>query len=260
MRISACAFSHMGKMRKNNEDNFNFNGMVPGDDLLARGVKICASFEENCAFAVCDGMGGEQFGEIASRIAAEAFTPFVNCFSEKTLGTYVKQANDRVCAMMRDKKVRSGSTVSAAAFNGDTVFVANLGDSRIFRVAPDGLIQLSHDDTNIQLMIDNGNITAREAESVRIRPYLTQYLGIFDNETTLEPNFQTLPLNPGDTFLLCSDGLTDMLENSAIHSSIALAPDLLAAGRNLLEETLATRAKDNVTFIIIKAEEDSYGQ
>lgn len=255
MKIRACAFSHMGKMRKNNEDNFNFNGTVPQDDALARGVRAYACFDRDCAFAVCDGMGGEQFGEYASRIAAESFTPFVKAFNEETLGDYVKRANDGVCAMMNEKKARSGSTFAAISFSKDSVFVANLGDSKIFRIEGDRLTQLSHDDTNIQMMIENGNIPADQAGSIRIRPYLTQYLGIFENEMVAEPNFQTLPIKAGETFLLCSDGLTDMLDNNTILSVITPAPDLLAAGQDLLEETLKTRAKDNVTFIVIKVEE-----
>jgi len=253
--IDYAYFCHMGHLRRNNEDNYWCCGdMLPekhdGASVIQTGH---TSSGDSAVLALFDGMGGESCGETASWLGARA------CGEEAAVSVdLIRQdpkrfwpeacvrMNHAVCAYAAMHKIRSmGSTMAGMAFGEDQITACNLGDSRIYLLEEKGLRQLSLDHNAGHAFFG--------------KPPLTQYLGLPEQEMLLEPHLEALPVKEGMTFLLCSDGLTDMLSDSAICLTLrknSLSPSRCAS--LLLDQALAAGGKDNVTGIICRIVPASY--
>lgn len=250
MNYYSCCGSHIGRVRGNNEDNLNQNGWTPNDYDLEVGFVRTINVKDSFSACVCDGMGGESYGERASRFAAETFSNFLKIDSEEMLREFTDKANRGVCKMMVEKNARIGTTFAGVFLSGNYAYISNLGDSKIFKIADGGIEQLSVDHTELQVMIENKVITPEQAESGRFRNCLTQNLGIFEDEMILEPSFSCCAANDGDRFLICSDGLTDMLKKDEILSVVLKSSDLEQAVIELIKTALGRGGKDNITVVL----------
>lgn len=249
MIIEAACGCNIGRIRKNNEDNFYFCGrMLPQDNNGLRTVYTQkVRLDEIPLFAVLDGMGGEEAGEAASYIAAQTadrlaaqlkkFLIAPRDFLEQ-LCTEMNRAVCRESAKLTFG--RMGSTVAALLFFGDQPYVCNLGDSRVYRLRDNELLQLSVDHVEA---IPPG---------VGRKPRLMQHLGIFEDEMRLEPHVAKGTAEKGDIFLLCSDGLTDMLTSVEICTILKENRSVKRAAEKLIGLALEHGGKDNVTVIICK--------
>ena len=263
--IDAACGSDTGRIRTNNEDNFCFNGVfLPQDNAGQRPPLALSGFRpaDEC-MAVFDGMGGGEHGEAASFAAAECLCGLLRGErgDAETEG-YLERLTERTNQAVFDKSralsaSHMGTTQAILLFHGSRVYACNVGDSRIFGLRGDRLLQISRDHTDEEYMRERG-ITGR-------RPRLTQHLGMDPAAICLEPHIARGNLQTGDAYLICSDGLTDMVEPERIRrilSGNSRAPDCV---ERLIGAALDGGGRDNVTVIVIKILEkqttqgDGYG-
>lgn len=250
--ISACAASNVGKRRLNNEDNFYINGQIVNSLKDAH-----ASISDTSCFigAVCDGMGGEAAGEVASQIAVKTVEDFEkhliyeNC-SDSIIEKTINAANKSICDEITKCKKRMGTTFTLIGFNNNTVTLSNIGDSRIYRYSDGVLDQLSHDHTEAQTMVDAGIVTKEQSMKLKEKHRLTQHLGIFPYEMIIEPYTVRLDAKNNDRYLLCSDGLTDMLTEPEIKALLDKGETLENTVDLLISSALEKGGKDNVTVLL----------
>ena len=247
----------MGKVRKNNEDNFYFDGKCL--ELENRGLKHPVCFEgtlsHGLSFAIFDGMGGESYGERAAyaaarqmqltqRAAADFYIP-----EKKYLQRLVAQLDEAVVRCQEAAWTpRMGSTMVSLYFSGRWIYVCNVGDSRAYRLRDREFLQLTED-----------HACKRPEEGMAKAP-LTRFLGYGSQDALLEPHIAKGEIQPNDLYLICSDGLTDMLSNFDISNIMLSAADPESCVRELIRAALDNGGKDNVTAIVCRlvAEEADY--
>ncbi len=253
LRIESACNCNIGRVRVNNEDNFYFAGRIlPVENKgLKASVSLEAPLSGEVVFGIFDGMGGEKFGEEASYAAAKTAVE-----KREELSGYVLPARDclnslldamnrAVCGRAEELKAsRMGTTAVMMLFSGNYAYVANLGDSRAFRLRNGELLQLSVDHTDAAFLQGQG-IAGR-------RPRLTQHLGIPPEEMVLEPYIAKGEIREGDRYLLCSDGLTDMLSNMEICALMNEAGSICSLTDKLVEAALEKGGRDNVTVIAVQ--------
>ena len=212
-------------------------------------------------FAVADGMGGHRGGDVASAMTREALED-LDLPPEGSLAALVekiKAANravlDRGAA---EGALRGmGTTLTAVLTDGDRAHVAHVGDSRAY-LHRDGVLQrLTEDHTLVQRMVREGKITADQAERHPQRSVLTRALGV---EEDLPVDELTLDMHPGDRILICSDGLTGMLDEERIGEILESEPDPQGACDRLVEEANGAGGEDNITVIVIEARDGDEGE
>ena len=238
--VSYVCVSDIGRLRKINQDNF----IADGEYLRQHEAKmepLRGRFEGGAPLfvGIFDGMGGEECGEVASLLAAEtAASVTVGEDTVETLLSFCDRANQKICDYAEANHVESmGTTGAMLLFTEDGITLCNIGDSRIFRYAEGGLSQISVDHTAPYL--------------VGGKPPLSQNLGIPPEEMRIEPYVAKGQYTDQDIFLICSDGLTDMVSNEEI-SRILAENDLEAAEQELLSAALQNGGRDNVTIILCK--------
>lgn len=265
MKISAAARVNVGKVRKNNEDNLYFNGKVLDESIRELPFSDSLEADGNAfTFAVCDGMGGEQAGEEASLLGVNVFGKWYaeheadGGFSaqttdwDKKIGEYCRTASEKVYALSKQTGGRSGCTFVNITLSDDSLMFANVGDSRLYAYCDKRLIQLSEDHTLASLMQKSGALTAEQARVSPDRNKLTRYIGAAPDDSNMAPfTGQIISLRKGDRFLLCSDGLTDMLSDKDIADILAANSDDNTAADKLLEKALENGGRDNCTIILI---------
>ena len=247
----ACA-CHTGKIRSNNEDNLYFDGKILEEihSGLGKGIAKSILLSESSAFAVFDGMGGEESGEKASYEAAARFAEVLK--DKQDFLVRPRDLLNDVCLQMNGAVLqaseklpfgRMGSTVVSLLFSRDEVHVCNLGDSRAFRLRDKELMQLTQD--HVEML-------PAYADGQKRKPALSQYLGVRPEELTLEPYIAKGELRSGDQYLLCSDGLTDMVRNVEICSILEREDNTLDCVDALVRAALQGGGKDNITVILCR--------
>jgi PPM family protein phosphatase len=202
-------------------------------------------------FVVADGMGGAQAGEVASKTAADAFDrDLPDGPPEYFLRETIEAANRRIHELAREDPSRAGmgTTITAAIVDAqkEEVAIGHVGDSRAYRLRRGKLEQLTRDHSLVEEMRRKGQITDAQAEDHPQRSIITRALG---PEPEVEVDLQTVPAAPGDVFLLCSDGLTTMVDEGRIASVLASTPSIRDAVRNLVDEANGAGGRDNITAL-----------
>jgi serine/threonine protein phosphatase PrpC len=236
--VDCAGVSHVGQVRRVNEDSW-----------LAR--------PDAGLFAVADGMGGHQRGDVASRMVVDALADLPPAPDARTMRERVETALAAVNRGLRpaDGKVVSGSTVVVLLVCGRHFAALWAGDSRLYRAGPDGFVQVTRDHSLVQELVDSGGLTQEAARGHQLSNRITRAVGAAA-ELLLE-GVQG-ELKPGDVFLLCSDGLTRHVEDAEIRAALeGLRPQ--AAADQLLDMTLARGGADNVTVVAlsIRATDDA---
>ena len=258
MRYSAAAKSDVGRKRHGNEDNF----------CLAPDIGL---------FVVADGMGGHAAGEVASRLAVDTIQEWVaKCLSGSDaaiVGTPepmrsreasflldgIQSANRIIyeTAQSRPEYAGMGTTVVSALAVNDHVALAHVGDSRIYRVRGEQIVQLSRDHSLVQQQVDRGIISAREAQGSQYKHLITRALGL---EESVEVDLVEQPVLPGDLLLLCSDGLSDLLEDEEMLAIVRdHADNLEKACQVLVDRANYKGGDDNITTLLIQAQAGDRG-
>jgi PPM family protein phosphatase len=230
LRLVVGAASDVGRVRDHNEDAF----LV--DDQLG-------------LFAVADGMGGHQAGEVASATALEALRAAVT--SGEGIRDAVTSANDAVYEKSTtDDRLRGmGTTLTAGTLAaGDTLLLGHVGDSRAYALRDHQLERLTTDHSLVEELIQAGELTEAQAEHDPRRSMITRALGI---EPSVDVDLYPIQVHDGDRLLLCSDGLTGMVGEDEIEEVLTQEHDPTQAARRLVDEANAAGGIDNITVLIV---------
>jgi len=209
-------------------------------------------------FAIADGMGGARAGEVAAGIAAAALTEAsLDVSGEASLEAIIAEANRRVWERSIADPLTAGmGTTMTVAFvdeRAERVVLGHVGDSRAYRLRGDTLEQVTTDHSLVAELVQSGVLTPEEAERHPQRSAITRAVG---TERAIEADVFGIPAETGDLFLLCSDGLTDMLSEQEITASIVEADrDPVAAARALVTAANARGGEDNITVVLFELAE-----
>ncbi len=208
-------------------------------------------------FAIADGMGGAQAGEVASQLAIERFAhEFARQDGEDATVRLVRaarEANAEIHELSQADARRAGmgTTLTAAYVGGDQVFVVHVGDSRAYRLRDGELVRITEDHSLVEELLRQGRLTAEEAEEHPQRSIITRALG---PEPEVDVDTFAVDAQDGDVYLLCSDGLSSMLSEQAIAEILRANPVLSAAADALVAAALAAGGRDNVTVVLFRVE------
>jgi protein phosphatase len=228
------------------------------DTGRARRANEDAYFARSPLFVVADGMGGAQAGEVASRVAVEAFERGLGdigeASAEQLLAERVLEANVRIHEMSQASQDRAGmgTTITAAHVGDHDVAVAHVGDSRAYRLRGDEFQRLTDDHSLVEEMRRRGQLTAQEADEHPQRSIITRALG---PERDVLVDTYSWRGEAGDIYLLCSDGLTSMVPEARIADVVRDASSLRDAGRRLIAAANDAGGRDNITVVLFELEE-----
>ncbi len=215
-----------------------------------------ALFSRAPIFAVADGMGGAQAGEVASAIAVEAFEPErgEGVGPEGYLRDTAQAANRQIFELAQGDESRSGmgTTLTAALVSGDEVSLGHVGDSRAYLYRAGELSQLTNDHSLVEELRRQGKLTASEAAEHPQRSVITRALG---PEPEVVVDTMTVRGRAGDVYILCSDGLTTMIADGELQSILDRNEDLDSAARHLVRAANERGGRDNITVILFRLED-----
>ena len=237
LRVDDAAYrTDVGKQRSANEDSL---------------------FTRNPVFVVADGMGGAQAGEVASKAAAESFDrELPQAPPERILEETIKAANRAIHAQaQKDPELAGMGTTTTAAIvdaEAEEVAIGHVGDSRAYRYREGKLERLTRDHSLVEEMRRKGQLTEAQAEDHPQRSIITRALG---PEPEVEVDLQTVPAAAGDVFLICSDGLTTMLDDEHIARLLGRASSMQSAVRALVDEANRAGGRDNISVVAFRLED-----
>lgn len=237
MILRTVAVSDRGKARENNED-----AVHAGPRLVA----------------VADGVGGGPSGEVASEIVIRTLAALDAGPGPASPAEALREAVDAANRGIReaieaDPRLEGmGTTLTAMLANGDGLDLVHVGDSRAYAWRDGALTQLTRDDTYVQGLVDKGVISAAEARAHPQRALVTQAV----HGAGLSPTYAVVTPRAGDRFLLCSDGLSDYVDDAAIAQTLREQSDLADCAQQLVQLALAAGAPDNVSVILADVETD----
>jgi protein phosphatase len=226
-----AALSDVGMKREGNEDSY---------------------VELPPLFAVADGMGGAQAGEVASGIVAETLAAAAERdVLPDELADAVQEANARIHSMAKEDKSLEGmgTTTTAGWVGKDTLRIAHVGDSRAYRLRDDGLEQLTEDHSLVGGLVRLGKLTPAEAEQHPQRSVILRAVGV---EPSVEVDLAEHDLADGDVYLFASDGLTSMVRDEVIHEALLMAASLAEAAELLIGLANASGGHDNITAVLFR--------
>jgi protein phosphatase len=226
------------------------------DTGRARRANEDAFFAHAPVFAVADGMGGAQAGEVASRTVVDCLRRGLpdGRSPEERLAALAEEANGLIHRKAAEDEQRAGmgTTLTAAYVDEDAVSFGHVGDSRAYLFRDQTLQQLTNDHSLVGEMVRRGKLTAEQAEEHPQRSIITRALG---PEPTVEVDHMTTYARDGDVFLLSSDGLTSMIGDDAIERILREASDLATAGHGLIDAANAAGGRDNITVVLFRVED-----
>jgi len=215
-----------------------------------------AYFARTPLFAVADGMGGARAGEVASRMVVERLERGLaddGGRAEERLAAVAAQANDEIhrLASSDDERAGMGTTLTAAYAGDGEVSFAHVGDSRGYRLRQGELSQLTKDHSLVRELVDRGKLTELEAKDHPQRSVITRALG---PEAAVNVDSFTVTAQPDDVFLLCSDGLTSMVEQHVMGDILREPTSLAEAGQGLIDAANDRGGRDNITVVLFRLE------
>ncbi|WP_251208726.1 Stp1/IreP family PP2C-type Ser/Thr phosphatase [Acetatifactor aquisgranensis] len=206
-------------------------------------------------FLVADGMGGHNAGEYASKVTVETIVEYIADSPEtdaaRIFDGAIHSANARIRRLAAASSLLAGmgTTVVAATCEGDRLSVANVGDSRLYIVGRRGIRQITRDHSWVEEMVQRGGIGREEARNHPDKNIITRAVGA---EDTVKADFFSVRLEEGDTVLMCTDGLTNMLEDEEIRMIMNGARDIVERAQELVEAANDNGGKDNISVILIE--------
>ncbi|MBE7025632.1 MAG: Stp1/IreP family PP2C-type Ser/Thr phosphatase [Ruminococcaceae bacterium] len=240
--IAFAAKTDIGKVRKINQDYY------------------LASADKPYLFILCDGMGGHKSGEVASRAAAESIETYIRMHStldlddtkaERVLKGAVSYANNIVStrASSHEDYTGMGTTTDVCMLDFDMLYIAHVGDSRVYLLREGKLSQLTTDHSYVEELVQSGLITEKEAMSHPDKNVITRAVG---TNRTVECDFISTEIHQDDILLMCSDGLSNMLTESEIKNMLISDENPEQVVDNLIRCANDNGGRDNITAIVIK--------
>ena len=240
-----AAASNVGKVRDENQDSF----------LVEPELGL---------FLVSDGMGGHRGGGLASKIVAEDLPPMIESMIESRLDTLKTRSATAVGSLLKKALAEQsrqlqmegtsengykdmGATVAVALLIGERAYIANVGDSRIYRLRRNKLRQLTKDHSVVSELLDQGRIEPKEADEHDAQGQITRYIGM---EERAHPYVRSFLLKEGDRLLLCTDGLTDLVADEAIAGILGRDSGCQAVCKTLVKAANAAGGTDNITVVV----------
>jgi len=231
----STGLSHPGRKRRRNEDAW-----------------VC----HPPLFAVADGMGGARGGEIASRVAATALGESVDGSGEARVVALIQQANRQVYDRAREDSDAAGmgTTITVALFENSIVSIGHVGDSRAYLIRDRKVDQLTEDHSLVAELVRTGRLSPEEAESHPQRSVITRALG---TDPDVDVDSFSVEAKPDDVFLICSDGLTSMLDDESIFDVVERnRDDLDTAAEELVAAANRNGGEDNITVVFFEVVEE----
>jgi len=249
-KVRCFGVSDPGLKRENNEDAFL---------MVTAGDKGCDTGKLGNLFVVADGMGGHAAGETASRMACQAMRVYYRTREdpaehvEETLARIIEATSRKILdhALKNPALSGMGTTLSVLVLRSDKAIIAHVGDSRIYRLRSTDLEQLTKDHTQVQVLVEMGRLTQEEALTHPMRHVITHAVGTRKGHDDIFTSRQTVL--PGDRFLMCSDGLHDMVAKDVIEQSLSSGRSPETICKDLLDKALENGGGDNVTILCIFA-------
>lgn len=239
--IKTFSVTNIGKRRKLNQD-FVYTSEEPVGHLPN-------------LFVVADGMGGHKAGDYASKLAVTTMVEEIagsdETIPEKLLGRAIETANGKVreSAERMPELEGMGTTVVAASCDGDTLSIANVGDSRLYIVSGHEIRQITRDHSWVEEMVRRGGLGRDEARNHPDKNIITRAVGA---EDTIKVDFFSVKLKEGDLILMCTDGLTNMLEDEEIRMILDGARDIVEKAEELVRRANENGGMDNISVILIE--------
>lgn len=242
--ITAFGETHKGMVRPSNQDSFAIKSLEDGAVLAV----------------VCDGMGGQAGGNIASRNAVNIITQHVSSnyrpsydgnSIRNTMLSAVAAANALVFDMAKKKEELAGmgTTVVACLVKNGCAHILHAGDSRAYHISGGNINLVTRDHSVVQMMLDKGEITPEEAREHPQKHFITRALGV---NATLDTDYAEISLTEGQTILICTDGLTNHLQEAELLQTLQTAEQNLAPQR-LINKANDHGGKDNITAVVLCA-------
>lgn len=237
IRVVSAAATHVGHVRATNEDSI----------LNAPPI-----------YLVADGMGGHNAGEVASAIAVEEFEKLTiqENVTVEQLGEALRSAATRIGELGGESTLGAGTTVAVVAtmvLDGVGYWVVlNLGDSRVYRLSGEIFEQVSVDHSVVQELMDRGELTAEQAKIHPYRHMVTRALGAGPES---DPDYWLIPAEAGDRMLICSDGLTGEVDDTAIERLLRSPADVRTLSQDLVGRALDGGGHDNISVVVVEAVE-----
>ena len=252
--IKSSGKTDIGLFRENNEDSYLI--VDPGNE--AYDVS-----HSGLLFAVADGMGGHAAGEVASKMACEGLLEYYEpgiaqetessdlVYGLEQLRRVIHRTNEEIYQYAQTHLEFSGmgTTLSVLVLFPECAIIGHVGDSRIYRFRNRNLKQLTMDHTEVQAMIDSGHLTPEEASVHPFRHALLQAVGAMAELETIDTGIESV--QPGDLYLLSTDGLHDSISDEDIEQTLGETGDIHIACDRLVDLALKKRGRDNITLIII---------
>lgn len=240
--MKACAKTDVGMKRSINQD------------FLYCSEASVGSFQN--LFIVADGMGGHKAGDQASKLCVRTMTDYVKNSEHKTpVMTFeeaVQMTNEAIYAQAQSNTAFEGmgTTMVACTFEDKTMYVANIGDSRLYLLR-DKIRQITDDHSFVEELVKNGKLTESEARIHPQKNIITRALGI---NSKVHADYFEITVQSGDIVLMCSDGLSNMLDDDDMEYIILHSSDLEQAGEKLVSEANKNGGDDNITVLLIEVE------
>ncbi len=206
-------------------------------------------------FIVADGMGGHKAGEYASRAAVETIADYISQSDSglvvATIRKAIGEANKAILkeAIVDIEKEGMGTTIVAATLKEDKLLVANVGDSRLYIINQNGIRQVTVDHSYVEEMVRSGRLARSEARNHPDRNKITRAVGVFPK---IDVDFFETKVEPGDTILLCTDGLSSMVEDDEIKRIVLGQRDIVEKTETLIETANRNGGTDNITVMLIE--------
>ncbi len=259
--VQSVVVNNKGRIRKNNEDNFYMHGAYMAREAMDEGAFLHGSSKDAVQlYAVCDGMGGADSGEEASHCAVKELSlrkeEHPGWMNQRRMTDAIRSISDTVYEEAEKRGQRSGTTIVMMLLKNGYAQFSNVGDSRIYRFRDQRLAQISLDHSKVQRMISMGILTPEQARKDPSRHVITQYLGM-PPEMKASPYYAVdAELRSGDVILLCSDGLSDMVEDAQMEAIMQNQKDLRSCAQELLNAALMNGGRDNVTIMLVQVTEE----
>ena len=240
--MRAYGKTDVGRVRENNQDAF-----------------ICGRLSDDALFVVvCDGMGGANGGNVASALAVKVISDrIMDVYREGLASASVRNLLESAIAAanveifdtaMADLELRGmGTTVVAAILDGRALYLAHVGDSRAYLAGPERLEQLTRDHSIVQAMVEKGQLTQDEAKNHPRKHFITRALGV---EETVECDYMELTVPEQSRLLICTDGLTNMVESEDIFALVQ-SGEASEAPERLIHAANMAGGSDNITAVVI---------
>lgn len=239
--MKTFSMTHVGMRRETNQD-YMYTSEIPVGNLPN-------------LFLVADGMGGHAAGDYASRFTVEKVVDYARQSAKREpvaiLRAAVKEANELLLAQASTdpQKEGMGTTLVAAIVDNDRLYVANVGDSRLYVLNQEKIVQITRDHSLVEEMVRLGEMDKEEAKDHPDKHIITRAIGVFAD---VHVDFFETAIKPGDIILMCSDGLTNMVDDESIRQIVRGQRDIAERTEKLIETANRNGGRDNITVVIVE--------